>query len=65
MIKFAVQFPDGDLPGQYFYDSKKDLKEFAPVSIYGTAHYSWKTMKKDGYKIRKVEVLPIDKKGLF
>lgn len=54
--KWAVEFPDGDLPGQYFYDRKKDLLNHAPAAIYGDCS-TWKRAKRDGYKIRRVGIL--------
>lgn len=54
--KWTVQFPDGDMPGQYFYDKKRDLITFAPAAIYGDGS-TWERAKKDGYKIRRVGIL--------
>lgn len=56
--KWAVQFPDGCLPGQYFYDKKRDLINFSPAAIYGDCS-TWDRAKCDGYKIRRVEIVVI------
>lgn len=57
MIKWAVQFPDGSVPAEYFYESKEDLKRLAPESITGGSFVvRWKDLKKQGYKARCVEV---------
>lgn len=60
MIKYGVKFPDGSIHGQWIYDSKKDLKEFAPCALMGDCS-NWKDVKKHGYSIVKLSILAVDK----
>lgn len=60
MIKWGVRFPDGSIPGQWIYDSKKELKELSPGALMGDCS-TWKDVKKQGYSIVILSVLAVDK----
>lgn len=52
-VVWALVFPDGKIDPQWFYPTRKDLKQFAPSQLFGDTS-DWTRAHSKGYRARKL-----------
>lgn len=52
-VVWALVFPDGKIDPQWFYPTRKDLKQFAPAQLFGDTS-DWPRAHGKGYRARKL-----------
>lgn len=52
-VVWALVFPDGKVDPQWFYPTRKDLKQFAPSQLFGDTS-DWARAHSKGYRARKL-----------
>ena len=63
-VVWALVFPDGKIDPQWFYPTRKDLKQFAPAQLFGDTS-GWLRAHGKGYRARKLylSLTPVDAKS--